>query len=93
PRRAQARGDELRTALAADGWNIGRSTTPIVPVIVGDADEALRLAAGLRDAGVWATAIRPPTVPNGTARLRLSVGAAHASTDAAVVAAALRRLR
>ncbi|MDA7947576.1 MAG: 8-amino-7-oxononanoate synthase [Hyphomicrobiaceae bacterium] len=58
-------------------YDTGASETQIVPLIVGEADSALDLSRELADAGYWATAIRPPTVPKGTARLRLAFSAAH----------------
>lgn len=66
----------LRDALAARGWagvTSGKHVTPIVPLHVGTADAALALADRLEQAGVLAVAIRPPTVPPGTARVRLSL--------------------
>ncbi|MCO6413157.1 MAG: 8-amino-7-oxononanoate synthase [Thiogranum sp.] len=54
------------------------SDTPIQPVIVGDAGAALRLSEALRERGILVTAIRPPTVPEGTARLRITLSARHA---------------
>ena len=52
-----------------------------MPLIVGTAEAALGLSNRLREAGLWATAIRPPTVPNGTARVRLTFTAAHTGED------------
>jgi len=63
------------------GYDTGRSLTQIVPVIAGTAEAALGLSHRLREAGLWATAIRPPTVPNGTARVRLTFTAAHTGED------------
>ncbi|MHB8753486.1 MAG: aminotransferase class I/II-fold pyridoxal phosphate-dependent enzyme [Candidatus Acidiferrales bacterium] len=63
----------LRQALRAAGLNFGLSSTQIVPVIVGANDAALHVAARLRAAGFAVRAIRPPTVPPGTARIRLSL--------------------
>ena len=57
------------------------SASAIQPLIVGDNARALGLAASLRDAGCWTTAIRPPTVPVGSARLRLTLTAAHEAGD------------
>ena len=57
------------------------STTQIVPVLVGDAEATLSLSAELEERGVLAIAIRPPTVPVGTARLRFSLTAAHEDSD------------
>ena len=66
----------LRNALTARGWPDvlpGPHPTPIVPLHVGDSDAALALARRLDAAGVLAVAIRPPTVPPGTARVRLGL--------------------
>lgn len=68
---------KVRTALARQGWAVGPGTSYIAPVIVGDAQTALDLAAALRRRGVFVPAIRPPSVPPGTARLRLSLSAGH----------------
>jgi 8-amino-7-oxononanoate synthase len=53
------------------------SDTPIQPLLVGDAGKALRMSAALREQGILVTAIRPPTVPEGTARLRITFSATH----------------
>ena len=71
----------LRGELSARGWNIGRSVSQIVPLIVGDADRAVSLSAKLEAEGILAPAIRPPTVPRGQARLRLSLCADHEQAD------------
>lgn len=59
------------------------SRSAIQPLIVGDNARALATASSLREAGCWATAIRPPTVPAGGARLRLTLTAAHQAEDIA----------
>jgi 8-amino-7-oxononanoate synthase len=64
------------------GLSTGTSSTQIVPLIAGPAEAALALSGTLRDAGFWATAIRPPTVPQDTARVRLAFTAAHDDADA-----------
>lgn len=70
--------DRLRCALVAGGCDVGVSAdTPIVPVLVGAAERAVALADHLMRAGFYAVPIRPPTVPEGTSRVRLSVTAAH----------------
>jgi 8-amino-7-oxononanoate synthase len=72
--------NHVRHELAALGFNCGHSATPIIPVILGDPETALRAAAFLRDKGLYIPAIRPPTVPPHTARLRLSLMATHTDT-------------
>jgi 8-amino-7-oxononanoate synthase len=71
----------FRDEAHARDYDTGASTTQIVPLIVGSADAALGLSAQLREAGFWATPIRPPTVPQGTARVRLAFTAAHTAQD------------
>jgi len=63
------------------GYDTAGSSTQIVPVVSGSADDALRLSEALREAGFWATAIRPPTVPQGTSRVRCVLTAAHTPQD------------
>jgi 8-amino-7-oxononanoate synthase len=65
------------------------STTPIQPFLLGSAQAALAAAARLRSAGLWVPAIRPPTVPEGRARLRISLSAAHTDADVDALRAAL----
>ena len=80
--RLAAMAQRVRTAFAAIGIDTAASTTHIIPAMVGSAEAALALAASLRHHGVLAVAIRPPTVPAGTSRIRFALSAAH--TDAAV---------
>lgn len=63
------------------GFNIGDSASPIIPIILGDSEKALCLARFLFDHNLYVPAIRPPTVPKGSARLRLTVSAAHTMDD------------
>ena len=81
-------GCYLRDGLAAAGFSLGASATPILPVIVGPAQPALDLAEALLKRNIFVLAIRPPTVPEGTARLRVTPTAAHtrAELDEAVAA-------
>jgi len=72
---------ELRQALKEDLGLNTPSESQIVPVMVGDSQSALSLAESLWDAGFFVKAIRPPTVPEGTARIRLSVTANHSLKD------------
>lgn len=86
---AQLRGG-LHAGLPA-GWRLAPSETAIQPLIVGDNGAALDLAAALDAQGVWVPAIRPPTVPPGTARLRITVTAAHEEGDVQSLVQALHR--
>jgi len=63
------------------GWRLADSATAIQPLIVGDNAAALDLAAALDAQGLWVPAVRPPTVPAGTARLRITLSAAHTPKD------------
>lgn len=63
----------FRERLRADGWAAPEGESPIVPVTLGGADEAVSLADALRSAGIIAAAVRPPTVPMGTSRVRFSL--------------------
>lgn len=81
--RLAAAGDHLRASLQALGLDTGDSSTQIVPAIVGDAARALRMASALEQRGLLAVAIRPPTVPAGTSRLRVTLSAAHRDADVA----------
>jgi 8-amino-7-oxononanoate synthase len=92
PRRAAlfARIAQWSEGAGSLPWPRPASRTAIQPLVVGDARGASSLSAALRDAGVWAPAIRPPTVPAGTARLRISLSAAHAPDDGERLLAALR---
>lgn len=75
----------LRSGLARlsddAGWMLGESQTAIQPLIVGDNDAALTLSAMLEAEGIRVGAIRPPTVPEGTARLRITLSASHTQAD------------
>jgi 8-amino-7-oxononanoate synthase len=84
PRRVdklQANARIMRDALAREGFDVAGSTTQIVPLIVGDAGLAMRLCEAALEGGVFAQAIRPPTVPDGTSRLRLAVMASHTKDE------------
>jgi len=86
----QAQLVEGLTPIAqARGWQLPRSDTPIQPLIVGDNQAALDLAARLDAAGIRVPAIRPPTVAAGTARLRITLCADHTADDVQTLVAAL----
>jgi glycine C-acetyltransferase len=71
----------LRDALAGEGLHTGDSETQIVPLVVGNASEAMVSCEKALKKGVFAQAIRPPTVPEGTSRLRLAVMASHTGAE------------
>jgi 8-amino-7-oxononanoate synthase len=71
----------FRQGAQAQGWTLVASNTPIQPLLVGESSAALQLAERLRERGVWVSAIRPPTVPVGTARLRITLCDAHGEDD------------
>jgi glycine C-acetyltransferase/8-amino-7-oxononanoate synthase len=75
--RLQSNAARFRAALAAEGLGAGSSQTQIVPVEVGDAETAMDLCERVLERGVFAQGIRPPTVPEGSSRLRFTVMASH----------------
>ncbi len=88
-----ARAGQLCDALSEQGWNTANSASQIIPVIVGEPQRATELSAGLRDRGLFVPAIRPPTVPEGEARLRISLTGGHTDEMTAALLTALRELR
>ena len=83
------RSQWLRRRLQQQGWQVPDGDTPIIPLIVGSDQAALDLSAALQEKGHFAPAIRPPTVPPGTSRVRLSLSRAHLKSDDERVLAAL----
>lgn len=77
----QAHIARFRRRMADIPLQLADSQTAIQPIIVGDNQRTLQLAARLRERGLWVTAIRPPTVPAGSARLRITLTAAHTESD------------
>jgi 8-amino-7-oxononanoate synthase len=71
----------ISSGLSGLRWQLLPSSTAIQPLIIGDNAEAVSLMESLRRNGIWVPAIRPPTVPPGTARLRISLSAAHSDQD------------
>ncbi len=71
------RAAALRHRLAGQGWNVGRSASQIIPVVVGDAARAVALSAGLLDRDLFVPSVRPPTVPEGESSLRISLTTGH----------------
>jgi len=68
-----AEAQRLRSSLRAQGWDSGKSCTQIVPWIIGENEQALSAAEHLQSQGFAVRAVRPPTVPPGSARLRFSL--------------------
>jgi glycine C-acetyltransferase/8-amino-7-oxononanoate synthase len=94
PQRAdklQANADVLREELARERFDVSGSTTQIVPLVIGDAKQAMRICELAIERGVFAQAIRPPTVPEGTSRLRLAVMASHSRAELREAAQVLGR--
>ena len=91
--RLHENAERLRRHFAKAGLDVSRSTTQIVPAILGSDERAVALAASLEEAGFLALPIRPPTVPEGTSRIRFTLSAHHRPEDvdrlAEVVRAAL----
>jgi 8-amino-7-oxononanoate synthase len=83
---------QLDDGLRLERWQRPASTTAIQPIIIGANDEAMAAAARLHGQGLWVPAIRPPTVAVGTARLRVTLSAAHTEQDVAQLTAALNQL-
>jgi 8-amino-7-oxononanoate synthase len=79
--RMRSRASALRDALAAEGFAVDAGEMPIVPLVIGDPRAAMDLCEQALEAGVFAQAIRPPTVPEGTSRLRLVARADHTEAD------------
>lgn len=79
----------LRAGAADQGWELLPSATPIQPLLVGDSPAALALSQRLEAAGCYCPAVRPPTVPKGSARLRISLSAAHTIEDVEALLVAL----
>lgn len=82
----------LAEALHGSSWQLGASTTAIQPLVIGSNEDALTVMEGLQAEGLWVPAIRPPTVPPGTARLRIALSAAHTLQDIDRLVTALARL-
>ena len=88
-----ARAETLREQLQADGWNIGDSASQIIPLIIGDPAATVELARQLMDRGYFVPAIRPPSVPASSARLRISLSWLHTQTMIDDLVITLRTLR
>ncbi|UFI44632.1 8-amino-7-oxononanoate synthase [Pseudomonas savastanoi] len=82
---------QFRQGAEQIGLQLMDSFTPIQPIMIGDAGRALRLSQLLRERGLLVTAIRPPTVPAGSARLRVTLSAAHSEADVQLLLEALEQ--
>ncbi|KPX05958.1 8-amino-7-oxononanoate synthase [Pseudomonas syringae] len=82
---------QFRQGAEQVGLQLMDSFTPIQPILIGDAGRALRLSQLLRERGLLVTAIRPPTVPAGSARLRVTLSAAHSKADVQLLLEALEQ--
>jgi 8-amino-7-oxononanoate synthase len=72
---------KIKTSLKEMGYIVKGDLTPIIPVIIGDPKEAVIFAEKLQENGIYAPAIRPPTVPDGESRIRLTVTSNHSSKE------------
>jgi 8-amino-7-oxononanoate synthase len=89
--RLRSNAATLRAELHREGFDVSGSTTQIVPIVVGEAARAMRMCELAIEDGVFAQAIRPPTVPEGTSRLRLAVMASHSRDELREAARVLGR--
>jgi 8-amino-7-oxononanoate synthase len=89
----QERSRAFRAALRSAGWPAPVGESPVVPVRLDDEDAALALAGALREAGIYVAAVRPPTVPAGTSRLRFSLKRTFTAADSERVLAAMAAWR
>jgi 8-amino-7-oxononanoate synthase len=88
--RARRLGDRVRAAFGEAGYEVSRSSGPIVPVLIGDPTAALTLSGRLAARGFLVPAIRPPTVPENTSRLRVTLSAAHTEEQVEALILAFR---
>ena len=94
PRRVdklRANAEALRDGLAREGFEVSGAAAHVIPLVVGDAELASRIVDHALELGVFAEAIRPPAVPDGTARVRVSAMASHTREELRGAATALGR--
>jgi len=84
--------DQLKKGLSAARWRLMPSASPIQPLLIGSTEETVQMSRTLREQGILVPAIRPPTIPQGTARLRISLSAVHQPEDITRLTDALRQL-
>ena len=96
PERREALWDncrQLADGLRKIGFSLGENQSPILPLIIGDAKNCMRLSEQLLERGVFAQGIRPPTVPAGTSRLRITLMATHTREHLEKALAAFEELK
>ena len=89
----QARIEQFRAGAHSLNLNVMPSSTPIQPLVIGDTADAVSASEALREQGIWVTAIRPPTVPAGSARLRITLSAGHTEAQVSRLLEALAALK
>jgi 7-keto-8-aminopelargonate synthetase-like enzyme len=83
----------MRRGLKSLGYSVGNSRSQIIPVIIGDEKACMRLSEELLARGVFAQGIRPPTVPPGTSRLRMTLMATHTTAQIKTALETLRDIK
>lgn len=83
---------QFRTGAAQLGLTLMDSTTPIQPLLIGDSEQAIKLSQQLLESGFWVSAIRPPTVPQGKARLRVTFSASHQPEEVDLLLSTLEKI-
>jgi glycine C-acetyltransferase/8-amino-7-oxononanoate synthase len=82
----------LHNGLVAMGFQLTKTQSPILPIIVKDPEVGVQMSHRLREEGVWIPAVRPPTVPKGTSRLRVTVTADHSLEQIETALRALKKV-
>ena len=88
----QANIQQFKSGVAGLGFELMPSNSAIQPIVLGDEARAIQLSASLYERGIWVAAIRPPTVPKGSARLRFTFSASHASEQIDQLLVALKEV-
>ena len=91
--RVRQLAQRVRTDLTSAGWEIGRGDAPIIPIILGTEEAALSMSQRLREKGIIVSAVRPPTVPRGSSRLRITLSAVHSDEEVARLVGQLAAMR
>jgi 8-amino-7-oxononanoate synthase len=91
--RSHAHAVRVREELRDIGYDVRGEAGPVVPVVAGSERAALALARGLEERGIYAPAVRPPTVRPGSSRVRLTIRADHSEADVGVLLRAMSELR